>query len=385
MKKILPLIIILCFSGFQLQANPCNGNPQKINQYLNSLTVPPASDLDTVVTELSGLSGDSLCNALNQINPSMLGDEAFVIQQAGNLVRSCITDQTQQRRSFNPPFRRESVWFTPIFEYQERNTQGKVIGYDARTFGIVNGGDVYFNSNFSAGFVKGVLFTDIDWKNNFGYGEMENGFLGLYGTYKQMDNHHSGLYFDASLLGNYSRYTASRNINFISPPRSAHSYHDGWGISGHFGGGYHYFLDEIMITPFAGVDYSYQNEEDYSENNAGSLGLKFASRDTDLIRVEVGSSVHKTFIVDDCLKLSPKAKVSWVYKTPIDNTDMTPNIINQPAFIVEAFDKRTHHFSPGLSLSMIYKDQFTAMAFYEGEFFNDFQKHKVGISANHKF
>lgn len=243
MKKRISLLLssVICclFAQSPLWANT---NVERFQDYFNSLAIPALTDLAIVDTELSLLSGEPLFNAFNQIQPSMLGDQTFLLMHGNLLLAAMTTGHVSLLAMHNPPFCRQSVWFEPVFEYQERDTQGYIPGYDARTFGILNGADIFVNPRLSIGLINGFLFSDINWKNNFGYGESESAYIGLYGSFKLLDRHHSGFFMDASVVGNFSRYVATRNVTFGGLNRSAHSDHLGGGASGHFGAGYHYFL-----------------------------------------------------------------------------------------------------------------------------------------------
>lgn len=406
------------------------GNPLLVAQYLMSLnpTLTSTGDLGEAVRTLKGLPPGEVRSALDQLHGAIFLDYVPIIVINTAIMRDTLawhlgqdrasttrkpqlqfTSSMLSSKSFNqkagiahthPKMHvtgtdsiadigpavhdtlrltgaQGSIWAKGFGLWSHLGQQNNTVGYKTKTGGAALGGDYNLNPNWRVGLSLGYASTDVDWHQNRADGRVRSFYTGPYTSYLANTDLGS-FFFDGAILGAYHRFKTDRHIRFGTVNRNAHSKHDGWEMTAHFGAGVlDIAIEATEIQPFLNLDYILLHQEGTIESGADSLNLKIDSKTSQALRGELGLRVHHTFKTEDNT-LTPFAQISWVHKNPISNSRVINGLaaVDTP-FAVNGFNKTQNLAAPGVGLSVTWNDQFAMTAEYNAEVGRKFDAHEV--------
>lgn len=360
-------------------------NQDAIARYLSDLDLSLEPGLASDFGRLNNASPWTVAETLSQMDPSRLADISLIALYLGDVLNNNTTTHQRTLRNNNPPPRDNSLWVQPFGDFNSRKNKGQFAGFDSRTYGFTLGIDKFIcTPRFSFGGVMGYANTSLDWKNNLGNAEVDSLLYGIYASYKNLDKCHNGYYIDAVLQGSNQSISARRNIPNLG--LTATNTHSDWGFGARLGAGYNWTLWGCLIGPYIYTDYLLATSESFTETGAGPLNnLRVSIPDQDLVRIEHGTSVSKSFKLTDCISLSPLVKLSTVHKLAPSKNKLPAQAVSVPGLRVQSFRKHITQFSPATSLTMIWKDHTFLTAYYEGEYGDSHYSTEVGLRASVRF
>jgi len=188
------------------------------------------------------------------------------------------------------------------------------------------------------------------------------------------------------LVGGINRYKARRHIG-IGPTidRNAINHHKGYELTPHLGAGYEIDFKQVIVEPFAGVDYSYIHQDGYTETGAGSLNSKVKEQSMALLRTEAGFNVFKTLNFEGG-NWTPKAKLSYILRDPIKKDKTKVALEGQATFFaVESFTRTRNQVSPGFGVTVRFNSGAFVDARYNAELDSSFRTHEIGLKVGYAF
>lgn len=254
-------------------------------------------------------------------------------------------------------------------------------GYKADTGGFMAGVDYRLNQNVFVGAGAGVSSNDIKWKENGGKARIRGYFGTVYGTF-----YSGGFYVDGSLVGGQNRYKTRRHIGIgAAIDRTATSRHDGYEFTPHLGAGYEIDLQQAIVEPFVGVDYTFMHQDGYKETGANSLNLTVKGESSQMLRGELGFNVFKTLAFQGG-NWTPKAKLSYILKEPTKKDKTKGAFQGQSTFFaVESYKWTRNQVSPGLGVTFRFNSGMFVDARYDAEIDSSSSSHEVGLKVGMAF
>ena len=388
------------------------GNPLIVNNYIDSLTVLPGSDLSHVIFQLP-LSSSQFVEALDKMHPALLQDITFATDENMQAVRQTMTGRNAYLRhgrclKFKGLFNHcnlgpSQLFVTPIGVFNDQANIEGLHTYRSTAPGIVIGYDSQPNKNTVLGFALGYTFTDLHWKDGYGNANWHSGYFGVYGT-----SISECFYVDAAVLGSYDWYKTKRVIRFskfddlfndfytpnpddcftddpfISPDldlghhhlercgvsRRARSRYKGYAILSHFGLGFRFYLGGLQLIPFGSIDYDFLDQDGHREYFARSLNLRLKANHAHLLRGECGLTATGC-IPYNCTWFRPSVTVSYIRKTVLQGEKFSSRFVNygdgNPNFIVSGTRRAIDLVAPGFGLEVLFSNQYILSFNYDAE------------------
>ena len=248
-----------------------------------------------------------------------------------------------------------NVWVQPYGQLTRQNGDNKGNpSVRTQTGGIVLGADYEVTPNTLVGVLGGTSATPFTWGSNRGNGQMNSGFGGLYGAWKEG----SGFYVEGQTIFGGNSFTTNRTISFSTINRVANESHNAFQLTGNLEVGYALpVYDWFTCQPFMLGDYMVMNEAGYTENGAGSLNMVVNSRTSQFFQGEVGAMVYQTFAWGETL-LRPTAELGWMIRTPMGAAaNVNGGLISQPStLVVTGVNKVYNQIAPGVGLIAQFKN-----------------------------
>ena len=364
----------IVFAGRDIEA----GNPTAVATYLNEIEIADDSDLLSTILIMDSLDDQGLNDALNMLHPARFAAFELSNMDDNHGAFSLFTDRLELSRSCLFENRSHSFWIAPMTMLTNVDRQQDIPGYDGVTGGLVTGYEATINDHFAVGGAASYLYSNIQWPDKKGRGNVQKGFLAAYMGYFL-----PRLSFDLGLLGGISGYDVRRTIAFPGLDRTAYNKHGGGFFSSHMG------LDLLpwpagkWLRLFFEIDYNYLHQDSYRETGAGCLGLNVDERDSHFLREELGVHFQNIFDkeyfcwqIDYCL--------SWVNKLPLNNGEYHSKLYSYsdgPDMTVKTINHSLNFFSPQIKISC-QKENFSLSTGYQGEFKGHYHTHLITLDLS---
>lgn len=363
------------------------GNPGKVASYLDTLNPVAGSDLSAVMADLLFLNLKDLKEALNQLQPANY--KGMILAQENNAVRlaSSVTNRleeiykTECSREYNA-CRGYSIWGDGYADFFSMRGEKFFPGFSTHSGGFVLGGDRRFCHNITFGAMVGYTGTSLSWNQSQGHADISSYYAGLYGGWAER-----WWFVNGSVVGAYTDYDASRKIKFPGLSRKARTDHNGHNILGHIDGGALFCYHTLEFRPFAGVDYVYLKEGEFSEKGADSINLKVDASDATLWRGELGVKFANVYNRQDCWKIIPELKLSYIYEGRPDGSSYTARFKQSGgSFTVKGEHPDKHLFAPGFSISYLNPAARSTFSLrWDGEFGDKYRKNSGQLEFTYNF
>ncbi len=384
----LTLLNTILFSGKSIDS----GNPNAVNSYLDGLNIQSGTDLATIVNAINSLNDIELNAALNQLHPAIFG--AFELTNLDNnalvtsiLARQMIQLPCSQRACFcekhcSSSEIKNTLWVSPFGNFADIGQYQQLRGFDTESGGIVLGYDRCLPNNFLAGTGIGYMYTSLDWDDKAGDTNIQKAFGAIYGGYSIKD-----LILDASVMGGSNFYNVKRKIHFATIDRTAKNHHNGYFVTPHIGIVVNTYSRKEKISFFGNLDYFYLYQPKYTEKGANSLNLQVATKNSHMLRSEIGVKIDKDFVFNEkCIR--PFIALSWVNKARLSSNRYKAQFANSTSvsntLVVESFKKNKNFISPETGV-IFSKNDCTFSMIYKGEFARKYQINQINAKIQWVF
>lgn len=300
-----PLLVQLVFQASPFSYEIMGGNPGAVAKNLDKIEL--SNDLSNLLGQLVATNSiETIRDAFNQMHPAALNAFALAQEQSSIAIGDAISGRLtrlSQTLCCCPcaPQCACSIWGTVIGDFGWQDSQGELQGYKADNGAVVIGADRPFR-NARLGWFGAYSHSNIDWHRK-GNGDIDSFYTGGYGIYQC-----KRLYLLGSLYGAYNRYEANRKIQYLDVNRTAKSTHSGGELGSLVELGTQICCAPLTIQPFANLQYLSLWEGAYSEHGADALNLNVRSKDSDLLRTELGMRFYTCVC-----NWSPYLQLGWVH------------------------------------------------------------------------
>ena len=170
---------------------------------------------------------------------------------------------------------------------------------------------------------------------------------------------------------------------FASAGRTASSNYDGSQYGARMGLGYKFNLGhKISFIPMASIDYTYLEQDAYSETGAGAIGLNVQGQNYDRTRYGLGGRLTSEFGSRNT-KLRPEIDLNWYHDTGTLNKDVVASYIGGgSSFITPGTNSIGRDFvNLGLGLTMQTTRTTSIQIRYDLDASSGFTSHTGGITG----
>ncbi len=265
------------------------------------------------------------------------------------------------------------LWINGFGQWGAQGGDDGYTGYAHTTQAGALGFDRALADGLIVGLSAGVAGTQIDLDHDRGDGRIDSTSGAVYGSYFTQR-----FYADASLAYGRNRYKNHRRITIGADQRYASSDHDGDVFSAFLGGGYTFDVGRWRLGPFGSLQYTYLDEEGFTESGAESVNLRVDGRDTDALVSELGLRVFREWQVPNG-SLIPEVSAAWSYDFDLDERVIRASFTGAPgtSFAVAGQDVEPHGAVLGAGLTYARQGGFAASLKYRGEVRPAYESHGI--------
>ena len=226
-------------------------------------------------------------------------------------------------------------WLKAIGATAKQDQRNMYDGYKANVGGMALGLDKKVTEDLILGVGLSAATSSVN-QDDFRDGDKTriNNYQGmLYGSYHLTKE----LFLDGSLYYAKNDYKGDR---LTAVGRTAKSNFDGSQYGGRLGLGYKIDLgNQTSFIPMATVEYSRLKQDEYTETNAGSIGLNVESQNFDRTRYGLGGRLTSVFKSGEAL-IIPEIDLNWYHDSGKINKDVVASYIGGgSSFVTPSLNK----------------------------------------------
>ena len=276
--------------------------------------------------------------------------------------------------------RSPGFWATAYGTWGDQDEIDHVFGYEYDVTGFMLGYDVQSSSNWLYGINMGFSFAGVD-SGATTDTDVDTFNVGLYASYTQ-----GLMYIDYGVMFSHGEIDNDRKIFTSSGWIGASSKTNSSAYTGYLEIGQHYPSSNYIITPFAGVMYTYAQIEDYGEEapDFTAVGLLVDETDAEFFSTTLG--VKGEYFVDNIFHL--KGLVSWKYEHSDDlqsTTEARFNYAGSRYFESDGIDVDKDLFTVGVGMKYLYSPVIVFDLDYLLELADEFDSHTAALTIQYTF
>ncbi|WP_166363276.1 autotransporter domain-containing protein [Pseudomonas akapageensis] len=201
-----------------------------------------------------------------------------------NQVVQARQDSTSGLSSGDPLLSDENAWIKPFGSWADQNDRNGVSGFNANTHGLALGIDAAVSEQTRLGLAFAYARTDVDSNSDIAPQSLQVDTYQLigYGSYSLATDTDLNFQVDAG----QHRNEGKRHMPFADATARAdydsHSFHAGVGLDHSL-----HFSEQLTFIPSVRADYTWIEDESYTEKGAGALDLDVDSRDAEAMILSV--------------------------------------------------------------------------------------------------
>jgi outer membrane autotransporter protein len=346
--------------------------------------------LQSLITALVELETEAEVSvAASQLLPLLTGNQTTVLSGAVGEISQVIQGRVeglqgmssgdampseQQGQIFDDSY----MWVKGFGSMADQDTVAGVTGFDADSSGLVIGLDGASTDKDRIGVAFAYAQTDVDSKDNLNKVDINTYQLVGYGSHSLNDN--TQFSYQASYGVHQSE--GSRNISLVS--NIATSDFDSTSMGAGFGLLHSFKIsDQLTITPSIRNDYTYMDNDGYTETGAGSLNLIVDSNDSEQWLFDLGSKAvyHLTETIHLTGNLGASYDVINEQSTSLSAFAGSPGNV----FTTQGLKSDPWLYSAGIGLIMETDSGTEITASYDYSTDDDFDNQSVSVKARWVF
>lgn len=272
-----------------------------------------------------------------------------------------------------------SVWIKPYMNYAEQTGKNSYFGYTHDYVGLSAGADYRLMENALVGLYAGYADGTVDYSTVDAETQMKSMYAGIYSA-AMFQN----FFLHAQAAYMMHEFETRRELDFIS--RNARSSHDADEFSVSLGCEYQGFQAAGWnILPGLAFEYTYYDEEGFSENGAGSFNLKGDSVDLDSLTSRLGVRINKRFDVPGG-SLVPEFQTAWQHEYGDGSHDITARFAGSAAssFTIKGVEPERDSVVTSLGINFV-GDSMLVFVNCENEFAADYISWGVNTGIKYSF
>lgn len=279
------------------QGQSGNGAIQGAAAVIDSIIAQnPTGDMGDVVKAFGLLgSGEEVSDAIRQTIPTLTGGSTSAVMQTMGTTSQIVQARQEQNTGLSSGddfIAGGNFWLKPFGTLSDQGMDDGIIGFGAKTYGVVAGADGVASDNLRLGAAVAYAYTDVKSDDSRNKLDIDTYQATVYGSYSISPKTEASFQLDAGLNKNDSR----RIIKFGGLNRMASGDFNGYSTHIATGVGHVYDVgNSTTLTPSVRLDYSLIHNESYTETGAGGLSLKVKSQTSDQFIPSVAAKVNHEF------------------------------------------------------------------------------------------
>ncbi len=210
--------------------------------------------------------------------------------------------------------KRVGLWAQGFGYWGNQGTQQTYSGYHSRILGGMIGVDEPIGIGTRAGLAVGYSRSNITGEPSYDTTNFNS-----YQAMAYIEHQRGAWYINGDAAVGWNKYSGTRGIQFSGYDATANANYNGQDYTGFASTGYHMYGPGFMATPFASLQYTHMDINNYSETGAGAIGLKVHAQNYNFLESGLGVKLEHSFSYSDGAFV-PEVHVKWLH----DFEDPTP-------------------------------------------------------------
>jgi len=315
-----------------------DNNPvaQSLSTAINSLTAP---QLQNAATQLSGPATAQNITALrgvssglaNSVQQRLLAGGGYTssdvmsLNMVGNHLQMAALTGTPLFPML-PPGDRLSGWMRGFGSFASGAAQNGVAGFNQDRSGVIFGADEKLDANWTMGLAAQYARTDLRFTDGSA-SSGTNSYNGvLYGGW-----HDGPLYVNGTAGFGWNNYNSSRSLNiggFTANPSGGFSGQD-YTASTELGYALH-ATDDLTLTPYVGLDYTYTHTDGFTESGDGVTNLIIAPGSSNSLISTLGLRASTPIKTSGNGILTPEIHLAWEHENMDQSQSVNAAFLSSP-------------------------------------------------------
>jgi outer membrane autotransporter protein len=346
-------------------------------------------DFKRLLTALSQLDEAKVLEAVSQLLPSNPGTRSAALSGGVGAISQVVQSRAEGSQGMSSGdampgekqgqiFDDSYMWLKGFGSMADQGTVGGITGFDADSSGLVIGLDGAPTDKDRIGLAFAYAQTDVDSKDNLNRVDINTYQLVGYGSHSLTDD--TQLSYQASYGVHQSE--GSRNISIVST--IATSDFDSTSMGAGFGLLHSFKIsDQLTITPSLRNDYTYMDNDGYTETGAGSLSLIVDSNDSEQWLFDLSSKA--VYGLTESINLTGNLGAS--YDVINEQSTSLSAFAGSPGnvFTTQGLKSDPWLYSAGIGLVMETDSGTTITAHYDYSTRDDFDNQSISLKARWMF
>jgi outer membrane autotransporter protein len=276
------------------------------------------------------------------------------------------------------------IWGEGFGAFGDQGTRLGVDGYSATTGGVAMGVDAKVATAVRAGVAFSYARTTVDGKGTNASNTTDiDSYQGtLYASYTGKP-----WYVNGAVAVGLHQYDSSRVVAFTGFSDTAKGSHDGMQYTAKVDAGYPIALGKAVVTPVAGVTYSYLTQDSFTETSTSSAALAVDKQNNTSIKSQLGAKVSTTYNVGTNT-LTPELRASWLHEFKDEAVDTIARYAGAPggtSFTTAGLKPATESAVIGLGATLATKNNLSLSANYDAEIRDEYIGHTGTLQVRTEF
>ncbi|MEM1165162.1 MAG: autotransporter domain-containing protein [Planctomycetota bacterium] len=260
--------------------------------------------------------------------------------------------------------------------FEEQDDTADVTGYDADGGGVTAGIDYAFNDNFLLGIYFTYNATEIELDNSLGDIDIDTYRFGPY-----LGLTFGDFFVDIQTSFGFSEQESDRNSPILGFSNNAD--YDAFDFTFFAGVGYNFRFDQFVITPEFQIQYTYYDQDSFSESGAG--GLSIDEYEANLINTRLGANFAYVFETGGITWI-PEVTVGWDFEAGDDLDEVTGNFnAGGVPFEIETDLGDESSVYIGAGFTALLENNVAFFARFDGQYTGDQSVSSVGGGLSFRF
>ena len=273
------------------------------------------------------------------------------------------------------------AWIDGFGKWADQDADGGFTGFSSNVSGVGAGLDNLIEDGFLAGVSFGQAHTTIDLDDDRGHGDVKSYFGSLYGSLFSERS-----YLDMALSYGRQSFDNARLVEVGELTEVATSSHNGDVFSAYAEAGYNIEMKDLLLQPFAALQYIYLDEESYDESGAEGVNLLVDDRKTESLVSDLGLRLTRPFEGKSwhCI---PDVTVAWRHDFDIDDRAITAAFDGSPgvAFTTQSRDIDKDGVIIGGGMMFLNKAGVSLHARFDSELRGDYTSQRLSGGLRFEF
>lgn len=349
------LQIIVVSSALFIDVPTDDPNCRSYIDYIRSLPIVLNSSLAIFLENLGNpLLNDELCNIILRNVPSVYNGLEWVnldsqrnMINAINFLPECLYSPRCYKQG-------GQFWFRSTGWFEDYNKLQSMVGFKTNNASFTLGYDHFISNGWRFGALGNYTHNNVDWKSDFGKGDVDSVQLGVYTEYCSRY-----VYADGVLAGGINWYDIRRfalipDQNGLIEKVNISSNFRGYPFVAHLkAGGNGWLTDSVVVSPELTVSYHYLHTNEFKEKGLSVTSWNVDSDSTSMLHTDLGALLSKTFLSQN-YRFVLFTGLSWVINWPLGDGDYTASLVDFPSnsSTFSSYNKCCQRVSPKVGLKV---------------------------------